>query len=242
MTTSNSSTFNPVRDTIIKGALRLVNAYASTGNPSPDQINDALESLNLILKSWQVEGFLWLKQFATLSCVSGQAQYTLPGPETVYDSTGAQIARPTRITNPTRRTTTDGADIPMGDTGKTISREEYSAIPNKTSPGVPIFAYYDPQLSVGNLYLWPVPDTNTIQIKFTCDRPIQDMLSDTDTFDVPQEQVRRIKYALALEIAPEYALPAGDYDRLAKRHEEIREALSDFDQEAAPTQFIMGHR
>ena len=242
MTTSNSTSSNPVRDTIIKGALRLVNAYASTGQPAPEQMADALESLNMLLKSWQVEGFLWLRQFATLTCVNGQAKYTLPGVETVYDSTGLQIARPTRITNPTRRTTANSTDIPMGDTGRTISREEYSMLPNKASSGVPLLAYYDPQTEIGNLYLWPVPNSDTIQIKFTCDRPIQDMLSDTDTFDVPQEQVRRIKYALALEIAPEYAMPAGDYDRLNKRYEGIKEALSDYDREVATTQIEMVRR
>lgn len=241
MPTSGSTSFNPVRDTIIKGALRLVNAYASTGSPQPEQMQDALESLNILLKSWQVEGALWLKQYATLTCVSGKAKYTIPGAETVSDETSAQIARPTRISNLTRRTTLTGADIPMDD-GRPMARSDYAALPNKDASGVPLRAYYDPQLVTGALYLWPVPDSNTIQIKFTCDRPIQDMLSDTDTFDVPQEQIRRIKYALALEIAPEYAMPAGDYDRLNQRYKEISEALSDYDQEPTGTQFMMGWR
>jgi hypothetical protein len=311
MTTSNSTTFNPVRDLVIKGALRLVNAYASTGQPSPDQINDALESLNMLLKSWQVEGFLWLKQFATLFVEPGQSKYLLPGDHctaqyvettvttdggtypavniTVAKTTGMTaldtigvvldsgvifwdtitsvtngtdlvlttglpsestagavysytkgIDRPTRITNPTRQQS-GGTEIPMGETG-TISREEYNSITNKTTTGTPLMLYYDPQLSVGNLYMWPVPSDCTTKIRFTCDRPIQDMISDTDTFDVPQEQVRRIKYALALEIAPEYAMPAGDYDRLAKRYDGIKQALDDYDREVAPTQMMMGYR
>jgi len=240
MTTSNSTSFNPKRDTVVKRALRLVNAYASTGSPSPEQMSDAIESLNMLLKSWQVEGFLWLKEFATLQCVSGQAKYNLPGAETTYDVSGLPIDRPTRITNLTRRTTAGGTDIPMDDTGATISRSEYSELPNKTAAGVPLKAFYDPQLATGALYLWPVPNSNTIQVKFTCDRPIQDMIADTDTFDVPQEQVRRIAYALALEIAPEYALPSGVYDRLNQKYKEIREALSDYDHETGPTQFGIG--
>lgn len=236
MTTSGSTSFNPVRDQIVKGALRLVNAYASTDEPRPEQLSDALESLNILLKSWQVEGFLWLKQYATLTCVSGQAKYSIPGPETVSDATGLQIDRPTRIDNITRRTTLTGSDLPLGDTGRPMSRSDYAALPNKDSLGVPLSAYYDPQLSTGVLYLWPVPDSSTIQIKFTCDRPIQDILTDTDTFDVPQEQLRRIKYALALEIAPEYALPAGDYDRLAKKYDAMVESMDSYDRETAPMQ------
>lgn len=242
MTTSGSTSFNPVRDTIVRGALRLCNAYASTGNPQPEQMADALESLNILLKSWQVEGFLWLKQFATLTCVAGQNKYLLPGAETVADETGLPIDRPTRIDNLTRRSTSTSADIPMGENGKPCARSDYTALPNKDASGVPLMAYYDPQISTGAVYLWPVPDSNSIQVRFTCDRPIQDMISDTDTFDVPQEQIRRIKYALALEIAPEYAMPAGDYDRMAKKYEAMVDALSGYDRESAGTQIMMGRR
>jgi len=236
MTTSGSTSFNPIRDQIVYGALRLVGAYASTDTPRAEQVNDALEALNMVLKSFQVEGFLWLKQFATLTLVVGQEKYLIPGAACV-DDTGAAIARPTRITYPMRRTS-DGADIPMGDTGRTISREEYSALPRKDSPGPPLLAFYDPQISVGILYLWPTPDETSSIIRFTCDRPIQDILTDTETFDVPQEQVRRLKYALALEIAPEYAMPGPEYDRLAMKYKAIVDSLSDFDQEVAGTQIM----
>ena len=242
MSTSGVTSFNPVRDQIIYGALRLVNAYASTDVPRPEQVNDALESLNMLLKSWQVEGFLWLKQFAVLQCVSGQKTYTLPGVETVTDGTAIPIARPTRISNLFRRTTATGSDIPMGENGQTLSRFDYSILPNKESQGVPLEAYYDPQTETGVLYLWPVPNSNDIQIRFTCDRPIQDMVADTETFDVPQEQVRRIKYALALEIAPEYALPGGDYDRLMQRYQFIAGTLESYDREMAPTQIMIERR
>lgn len=240
MTTSGSTIFNPVRDQIINGALRMVGAYASTDTPRPEQVSDALEALNLVLKSFQTEGFLWLRQFATLTLVAGQAKYLIPG-ATCLDDAGNPIPRPTRITYPMRKTS-DGVEIPMGDTGKTISREEYSSLPRKDSAGPPLLAFYDPQLSIGVLYLWPVPDDATMTIRFTCDRPIQDMISDLDTFDVPQEQVRRIKYALALEIAPEYAMPAGDYDRMAIRYKTIVESLSSFDQEVAGTQLMPWRR
>ena len=240
MSTSGSTSDNPVRDRSIKRALRLINAYASTDDPRPEQMADALDTLNSLLKSWQVEGFLWLKQFATLTCVEGQAKYSLPGPETLADETGLPIPRPTRIDCLTRRATSASSDLPMGENGRPVSRSEYAAQPNKDATGLPLMAYYDPQLVTGALYLWPVPDTSQIQVRFSCDRPIQDMIADTDTFDVPQEQVRRIEYALALELAPEYALPEGDYDRLKARYLEISSALSDFDSETAETYFMPG--
>jgi hypothetical protein len=240
MTTSGITADNPVRDRSIKRALRMINAYASTDEPRPEQMTDALETLNSLLKSWQVEGFLWLKQFATLTCVAGQARYDIPGAETLSDETGQPIPRPTRIDYLTRRATSSSSDLPMGENGRPVSRSEYAAQPNKAAPGLPLMAYYDPQLETGALYLWPTPSTSLVQVRFSCDRPIQDMIADTDTFDVPQEQVRRIEYALALELAPEYALPAGDYDRLKARYLEISSALSDFDRETAETYFMPG--
>lgn len=242
MPTSGSTSYNPVRDQSIKRALRLVNAYASTGNPQPEQMADALETLNVLLKSWQAEGFLWLKQFAMLTCVPGQAKYLIPGAETVSDETGLPIARPTRINCLTRRATPTSSDIPMGENGLPVSRAEYAAQPNKSTTGLPLMAYYDPQLSTGALYLWPTPNSASIQVRFSCDRPIQDMIADENTFDVPQEQIRRIEYALALELAPEYALPGGDYDRLAARYKEISAALEAYDREPAETCIMMGRR
>lgn len=229
MTTSGTATFNPVRDQIVNGALRLVGAYNSTDQPRPEQTADALEALNMLLKSFQVEGFLWLKEFATLTLVASQAVYDIPGVGC------SATSRPTRIHFPCR-VDSDGYSIPMGDNGKTISREEYTAIPNKTSEGTPLKVFYDPQMEVGKLYLWPVPVDTTYSLTFTCDRIIEDILDDENTFDLPPEQVRRLKYALALEIATEYALSGPDFDRLAARYKTISDALSNYDREVADTQ------
>jgi hypothetical protein len=77
MTTSGTSTFNPTRDVIIRRALRMVGGYASSGSPRPEQITDANDVLNLMLKSWQMDSLLWLRVFATLFLNKGQAKYNL---------------------------------------------------------------------------------------------------------------------------------------------------------------------
>ncbi len=313
MTTSNSTIFNPKRNAVIKRSLRLVNAYQSMSEPQPEQMRDALETLNSILKLWQIEGFLWLKQFATLFLAQGQARYSIPGDHCTADyiettlsestsdipqlqivigttsnmtagdkigcyldsgvlfwdlvssvdgpnditltsgipslategnpvfSYSTEISRPTKISLPYRRVW-GGSDLPMGNTGKPLSREEYSALPTKASSGTPLAIYYDPQLVAGSIYLWPVPVDTRDRVVFTCDRPIQDIIKDEDTFDVPQEQIIRIEYALALALAPEYAVPQGDYDRLRQRYDEIATVLSMFDQESIPTQFMFSNR
>ncbi len=77
MTTSGTSSWNPARDVVIKRALRMVGAYASSGNPRPEQINDANDVLNMMLKEWQLDGFLWLRIYGTLFLNKGQRQYNL---------------------------------------------------------------------------------------------------------------------------------------------------------------------
>jgi hypothetical protein len=79
MTTSGSTSNDPVRDIVVKKALRLVGAYATMAKPVGDQIDDAIEALNMMIKSWQIHGFMFLREFVTLFLVPGQVRYALPG-------------------------------------------------------------------------------------------------------------------------------------------------------------------
>jgi hypothetical protein len=306
MTTSGSTSYNPELYTILKGALRLVKAYPAHDEPRPEDVESALEALNLLLKSWQAEGFLWLKQWATLFLEKDQIKYALPGAkcaatyaettlssdeetgQTVLSVTSSAgmtaadvvgialdagtwhwttivsvdtttqitvtaglpsaaasgrpvvayttaIKRPTRIDFPFARIY-QGSDIPLVDE-KPISRKEYAALPSKDSSGTPIKIYYDPQISTGYLYVWPAASDCRDQLIFTCDRPIEDMLNDVDNFDVPQEQLIRVKYALALELATEFSLPQQDFAMLSARYADLDRRLSAFDTEQADTYF-----
>ncbi len=79
MTTSGNGLLNPVRAELVLAALRLCGVYNAARNPRPDKISEANEALNLMLKSWQVENGLWLKQFCTVFTAPGQHVYSLPG-------------------------------------------------------------------------------------------------------------------------------------------------------------------
>lgn len=300
-----TSSFNPVRDTIVKAALRLVNAYASTGNPAPEQMADATEACNLMLKSWQVEGFLWLKQFATLFLQPGQATYLLPGAnctiDTIYSTTvsiatssypaynidvtdvsdinnaqiigfvlddgsmywstvvatignsvtvvgglpsqasagnavyfySTNIGRPTRISFAAYRNAS-GFDRPL----LPMSREDYLRLTNKATQAPCNQYYYDPQLEIGQLTLWPVPDTAD-RLFISCDRGIYDLINDTDTYDVPQEWLRLCKWGLACEIGPEYSVPAGEMARIEMKYEAMKAAISSYDREIVPSHLIL---
>lgn len=207
MTTSGTVTYSPVITKILYGALRMVGAYASDDAPRAQQVVDAKDALDMMLKGWQVDGALWLKRFVRVKLVAGQNSYDIgPGSaDTVYtgdSGTTAYTQRPTRIYTPTRLAT-DGTEVPLCDP---MSRGDWTALPNKTTTGTVVQVYYDPQLTMGKLYVWPTPVTGvTDYVKLTVDRIIEDVgTEDTYDIDVPPEWTETVKYNLALRLCPEY--------------------------------------
>ena len=60
MATSGTTDFSSSRDTIIKGALRKVGALAQGQTPTTNDVNDAAEALNNLVKAWMADGMpLW---------------------------------------------------------------------------------------------------------------------------------------------------------------------------------------
>ena len=228
MTTSGTTSFNPVRDQIVNRALRIIGAYASTDSPRPEQSRDAIETLNMMLKSWQIDGFLWLKGTYTQSLVANQNSYSLG----VGSPDGITI-RPTRIFSATRKNIASGYEIPMIQ----VSREDYLRLPNKTTVGTPVQFYYDPQLVLGVLYVWPAPLDATDQLILNADRTVQDMTSDQNTYDLPQEWSDAISVNLASKLASEYGLPIGERQLLAQEASALKMNVESYSRENTSTFF-----
>lgn len=109
------------------------------------------------------------------------------------------IARPEQIPSIRIKYFT-GTEVPV----RVNNRDEYFTLPNKDSTGKVNQAYYDPQLLVGELYVWNVNDDLRDTLRFTYHRPIQDFDSLANTPDFPQEWVLPMIWNLAVELAPEY--------------------------------------
>jgi hypothetical protein len=116
-----------------------------------------------------------------------------------------------------------------------ISRQEYKALSDKASEATPNQIYYDGQLTNGVLYVWPEPGDVKDRIIMTIKRPICDMDSATDNFDLPIEWAKAIKFNLAMELAPEYDVPiSSDVVALALSS---KKAVSGFDRETTSIYF-----
>ncbi len=135
-----------------------------------------------------------------------------------------KIERPLRIYN-LRRQDLQGNEIPFYP--DILARQDYLQLPNKTATGTPIQGWYDPQLTTGQLFLWPTPSDSTNKITFTYERTIEDFLNIGDNPDFPQEWLNAIKWNLAIEIAPEYTVSPSAY--IIEKASELKEIALSWD-------------
>ena len=83
------------------------------------------------------------------------------------------------------------------------ARLDYQAQPNKYTPGVTTAFFYDPQTGQGaysnvqgQMNAWPNPQNNTFGLRFTAQRPIQDLGSLANLPDFPVEWLPALKWNL----------------------------------------------
>lgn len=90
--------------------------------------------------------------------------------------------------------------------------------------------------------MYPVPDDNTHTVHLIVQRQIQDMISPSDTFDLPQEWLHAVKWGLADELSLEYGVPQEVMDRIASRAQVLREECFDFSVEDSEVYFTVDTR
>lgn len=121
----------------------------------------------------------------------------------VFDYT-TQCDRPLQIINNScRLRDQSGYERPI----KLVPNEDFDRIVNKAfTSNYPNIVAYSPQMGSGFVRLWPTPSNVQCCFKFEYLRPIQDISSNTNTFDLPQEWLECITYNLAVRIAPAYEI------------------------------------
>ena len=87
MATSNSTDFSSSRDTIIKAALRKVGALQQGQTPSTNDLNDAAEALNVLVKAWMADGMpLWKIATYNFNLTAATNKYTIGLSQTLNTS------------------------------------------------------------------------------------------------------------------------------------------------------------
>lgn len=93
-------------------------------------------------------------------------------------------------------------EIPM----RQQSRKEYYDQPNKTANGAANLWYYDRQLSVGKILLWPLASSCTNVVRFTFIKPQYVTDDQSEDILIPPEWFVPLKWAVAADLAITYAV------------------------------------
>ena len=274
MATSGSIDLSPTRNSIIRGAFRLLGFKKDGGVRPAQDVLDASEMLNMMISAWQADDYgLWLNNEATLyldyetsmsytlgstgdhatltpqstaiatAASSGDSTITVDSDDNITngDAIGIELddntmqwttvngvpasnvvtltavltddvavdnvvynyttklIRPLSIIE-ARLRNEDGNDTVMN----IVSRNEYMAFADKDSTGVPNTIYYDPQLTNGVLYVYPISNSVEYTIKFTGKFPVEIFDAYGNSPDFPQQWLLALQYNLAVLLAPEY--------------------------------------
>ena len=184
MTVSGSTDFELDVAEYIEEAFERCGLEARTGY----DLRTAKRSLNLMFADWANRGLnQWTIKQRTITAVESDGDYTLDAD--VIDILSAVIRR-------------SGTDYTID----RISRDEYLAIPTKTTTGRITQFFVDRQITPV-LKVWPVPDNSTDIIVYDCLTRIDDADTQTNTMDVPFRFYpclsAGLAYYIALKRAPE---------------------------------------
>lgn len=179
MPTSGSTDYVLNARQVVTHALKILRVVAASETPSAEDMEDSIEALNLMLKSWQMTmPNLWRRAEGSVSLVSATASYVLAS---AYRIESARFRQ-------------NGRDLPM----ELLTRDEYQDMPLKTTLGIPTQYYFDPQRATGTLYVWPVLAAAAGEtIQYTYQRRFEDIDSANDDIDIPQEYLQTVAYNLA---------------------------------------------
>lgn len=201
--------------TLLIASLRKIGAIASGETPDNEELQDALESLQVMLRAWATKRILvHASTQESFSLVSGTASYSWGSGGTIT------TARPHSVISAFVR-----------DSGNTdhlvdiVSEGKYKAYSNKAVTGRPEAAFYLPSYPLGYLYMWPTPE-DAEAVWITTLKPFTETSSFDSMFSslaFPTDYEEPIIYNLAVRLAPEYgksipaevaAIASSSYDNL----------------------------
>jgi len=153
--------------------------------------------------------------------------------ENTYDITSADVSapRPLEILECNRKRS-DGSEVHVNE----LTRNEYEALSNKTSPGPPIDYHYDPTIDNGTLYIWQAPDASTVSeytLELVYRATIEDVDHLTETIDMPPENMEALVMNLAYRLSSRMgAMSASERTILRQDAKEALDLAEGYDQES----------
>ena len=124
-----------------------------------------------------------------------------------------------------------------------IGEADYMLQSNKGSSGPPVEVWYQPTLTTGTLYVWPVDGGSTWdKLVMSCQFLADDFDAAGDNPEFPIEWGNTLVWSLAAELASEYGLTEKEQARLWATSEFKINNLLDYDVENADVRFELDVR
>lgn len=140
------------------------------------------------------------------------------------------IDRPLRVLNAQSAWSITDAEIPL----ESFSRQEYFDQPDKATQGQTSNYYYSPQLTAGELYVWPTAQSNLNVLRMTYIDPLEVVVNNIDAPQFPDEWQECLAYMLAVRLMDEYGLPQDRQAALKLKADEMFSENLAFDNDADP--------
>jgi hypothetical protein len=184
---------------------------SKTETPTADEASDALDTLNDVLALLSNEELMtYVKLVESFTMTAGQSEYTV--------GTGGNFntTRPISISSAYIRSGVTDYDI------DNIGEDNFDAIPDKTTRGMPFALTYNGNSPLGKLEFYPVPDSGyTVYLRMQ--KPQATLTLDT-VLELPPGWNMYIVHQLAVLLAPEYGVSCPpEVEAIAARSKEIIE-------------------
>lgn len=182
---------------IINSSLRLIGVLAEGETPSADTSNDALTAFQAMLDSWNAERLsVYSTDETTFTWPAGQASRTI-GPSGDFVAS----ARPVAIDQSTYFTL-NGLSYML----QWVNQDQYNGIALKTVTSTwPQVCFVNDTFPNITMTVYPVPTSDTIW-HIVSVTPLTTLSSLATTISLPPGYWKALRYALAVELAPEFGM------------------------------------
>ncbi len=186
---------------IIKGAMRALGVLDKSEAPTSDEMNDALQALNMMIDEWSARRLMSTALTRLSFPLAGNQQSYTIGPGGNFNTTV-----PFDITSAFLRDGY-GLDYPLD----IMTREVFDSMQDKSFVSAPPQGiFFDPGATqqasqLGTIYVYYTPDTSTTYtLWIEALMPFTEFASLTSTVTFPASYYKALKFNLAIELAPEY--------------------------------------
>lgn len=177
---------------LIKASLRAINVIATGETPTDDEMEDGLEALKIMLRSWSAENVMVYSISQNTLTMTGASSYTIGSSGDVNTTWPIEIK---------------GAVVDTLYNLRVIGESRYRSLKRSVLGARAAYLYYNPVYPLGVLYPWPTGGSSMVIDSL---KALTEPSALTSRVDFPTPYDAAIKWNLALHLAPEYGVePSG---------------------------------